>query len=60
MTYTQFNELLYCDIQIAHYSELVRRRCRGFRFVAAAFAWKRLQWYKHIRQSITNDNTSTL
>lgn len=48
-TYKEFDELLFCDIQINHYAELYKQRMIGWRFKSAFFAWKRMDYYKQLR-----------
>jgi len=47
--------IFFCDLQIAHYCKLYRRYAMSWRFKAALFVWKRMQYYKQLRHQIELD-----
>lgn len=50
--HTVFNEELFCDAMITHYQELLRRRMKGWRFVTASFAWKKVKYYQQLKEQL--------
>ena len=46
------SEELFCDVMISHYQKLLQQRVKGWRFVAAAFAWKKLKYYQRMREEV--------
>lgn len=49
-----FDEMLFCDMMVNHYAALYKRNMHGWRFIKAAFVWKRLQYYKRLRYDLEN------
>lgn len=45
---THLDEILFCETMVTHYAEQYKQRMHGWQFKKAAFAWKRLQFYKSI------------
>lgn len=44
----QFDDILFLETMISHYAALYKKNMRGWRFIKAAFAWKRLQYFKSL------------
>lgn len=59
-TLAPFDEILFCEVQITHYQELYRRRCRGWNFKAACFAWQRMKYYQRLLATVNNNVTDLL
>ena len=57
MIYTSnhFSEELFCDVMITHYQELLRRRVKGWKFVSAAFAFKKIKYYQQLKAHLHNE-----